>query len=104
MFIGPGIHVLIASIRLSRTLPILTHKALRLLSRWQDLWNAALATGNKKEIESSPLVKHSPQIFWLARKIVEVSAAGKDDAAYFQTVCHESSAELHALIRQLRGG
>lgn len=99
-----GIQVLIASARLNRTLPLLAHNALRALSRWQGLWNAAIATGNKEELESSPLAKHSPQMCWLAKRIVEVSAAGKEDAVYFRTLSHESSAELHALIRELRGG
>lgn len=99
----PGLQVLIASARLSRTLALLAPKVLRALSRWQHLWNAAVAKASKEEVESSPLAKHSPQMCWLARRIVEVSAAGREDAAYFRTLSHESSAELHALVKELRG-
>lgn len=98
----PGIQVLIASARHSRTLPFLASKALRALSRWQDFWNSAVKKASKEEVDSSPLAKHSPQMCWLARRIVEVSAAGREDAAYFKTPSHESSAELHALMKELQ--
>ena len=59
---------------------------------------------DREELETSGLLKHSVEICWLGRRLVEMSVAGKEDAAYFQSVAHDSLDELHGLVRELQLG
>ena len=93
---------LIASARLNCTLPALAPKAARAVSRWQDLWKAAMSKVDEVECESSVFLKHSNEMCWLAKRQIEMSADGKEDAAYFKGVAHESLEELHDLVKVLQ--
>ena len=77
-------------------------KALRATYRWEELWKGAVSKVNKDELESSGLVKHSMEMCWLTRKYIDVSITGKEDAAYFKGVAHESLEELHRLVRDFQ--
>lgn len=90
------------SARFSCTLPALAPKALRAVARWKDLWRAAIAKVGKEEVEASGWAKHSTEMCWLAEKLIEISAAGKEDSEYFRGVAHESLEELHTVIRELQ--
>ncbi|SPO01552.1 uncharacterized protein DNG_04225 [Cephalotrichum gorgonifer] len=94
-------HIVIGSARLTCTLPPLAPKALRAISRWQGLWDIAVATADKEDPVVSVMTKHGTEMCWLARKLVEVSVEGKEDAAYFQGVAHKSLVEVHGLVRDL---
>lgn len=99
----PAIIVAIASARYSCTLPALAPKAARAVSRWQDLWKAAMSKVDEEELHPSGLVKHTNEMHWLAKRLIEVSVGGKEDAAYFRGIAHESVEEFHALIKELQG-
>lgn len=77
-------------------------KTLRALSRWKVLWEAAATKVGKEEMDTSGWAKHSREMCWLAVSLVEMSAAGKEDAAYFKGVSHESLEELHDVIKTLQ--
>ena len=98
----PAILVLIASARFNCTLPALAPKAARAVSRGQGLWKAAVSKVGEEELASSGLVKHSNELCWLAKRLIEASVGGKEDAAYFKGVAHESLEELHALLKEMQ--
>ncbi|KAL2021720.1 hypothetical protein VTK56DRAFT_6663 [Thermocarpiscus australiensis] len=98
-----ALHSVIACARLMTLLRSSASAILRALDRWQELWRATAGTLDAEHLRRSGFVRHSGELHWLARKLVEHSLSGKDKtSAYLQGVDHETLNELHEFLRELR--
>lgn len=92
----------IGNARFVGLLPLSAPALLRGLDRWEELWRAVVRQLDAEKLRRSGLVRHSGEMCWLARKLVECSTSGRDrELAYFRTVGHESLGPLHTMLREL---
>jgi hypothetical protein len=76
----------------------------RATDRWEELWRATVSHIDDETVRVSGFVRHCGEFGWLARAFLEHAQAGKDKISpYFQRIGHETSKELHDLLRELRG-
>lgn len=76
----------------------------RAADRWQELWVAVTGRLDEQQLRLSGFVRHSAEFCWLAKALLDYSAAGKDRTIpYFQNIGHDSPKELYELLRELRG-
>lgn len=85
-------------------LPTSAPAILRAIDRWEELWQAAAGRMDPDRLRMSGFVRHSGEMCWLARKLVEFCLSGRDRTSpYFQRTGHDSPDELHGLLRELWG-
>ncbi|GAB1320959.1 Zn(2)-C6 fungal-type domain-containing protein [Madurella fahalii] len=93
----------IATARLMSLLPVSAPAILRAIDRWEELWGTVAGRVDPEQLRMSGYARHSGEMCWVARRLVEFSLSGRDrTSAYFQRIGHDSPDELHALLRELR--
>lgn len=75
----------------------------RAVERWQALWDGVVREMGEEAVRRCGLARHSPELAWLVRKMVE----GRGDkrikgARYLGGVAHEGLEELWELVQGLR--
>ncbi|KAK5994657.1 Transcription factor [Cladobotryum mycophilum] len=68
------------------------------LSRWEELWDMATASIHMERLSKMGIARHSGEICWFARRIVEVSVSGQGLPAFLRRIGHDSMAEVHEFI------
>lgn len=87
--------------RFASILPAAAPVVARAIDRWQELWELAARGLTAEELSRRGLVRHSGELCWLARMMLDVSMSedAERSSAYLQDVAHDSLEELHAFLR-----
>ncbi|TLD18656.1 hypothetical protein PspLS_10283 [Pyricularia sp. CBS 133598] len=96
-----AIHSTMRNARFASILPAAAPVVGRAIDRWQQLWELAARGLTAEELSRRGLVRHSGELCWLARMILDVSMTedAEGSSAYLQGVAHDSLEELHAFLR-----
>lgn len=95
-------HSAIISARFACLLPTAASAILRATTRWQELWDVAVGRIDSVQLARSGIVRHSGELCWLARKVVEISIAPGERPAYLEGMAYDSLVELHSFLRKYR--
>ncbi|KAL8364812.1 hypothetical protein RB595_003879 [Gaeumannomyces hyphopodioides] len=96
-----AIHGTIRSARFANLLPASAPVIVRAVSRWEVLWDRAARGFTPEKLSRRRLVRHSGELYWLAKKMLAVLVSGAaEDSGYFQGVPRDSLEELHAFLRR----
>ncbi|KAH9437406.1 hypothetical protein MCOR02_001061 [Pyricularia oryzae] len=96
-----SIHSSMRNARFASILPAAAPVVARAIDRWQELWDLAARGLTAEELSRRGLVRHSGELCWLARVMLDVSMSedAERSSAYLQGVAHDSLEELHAFLR-----
>ncbi|KAI6354927.1 hypothetical protein MCOR25_008413 [Pyricularia grisea] len=96
-----AIHSTLRNARFASILPAAAPVVARAIGRWQELWELAARGLTAEELSRRGLVRHSGELCWLARMMLDVSMSedAERSSAYLQDVAHDSLEELHAFLR-----
>jgi hypothetical protein len=100
-----ALHSVVRTSALTALLPASTSALSTAISRWGEIWKTVATSLGPDRLRKSGLARHSPELCWLAKKIVEGVASGDErllKAKYLEEVAHDSLDELHELIQLFR--
>jgi hypothetical protein len=106
-FLIYAIHSVVGSAGLMGLLPASGGALLRAMTRWEQLWRQAtsvLAASGEDVRHMAGTMSHylSPEMCWLARKLIEGGMDGRFEALEYYQGVHYSLDPLHALIKKLK--
>lgn len=106
-FLIHAIHSIVGSASLMGLLPVSGAALLRATERWEQLWREAtsLLAASREDVRyMAGTMSHylSPEMCWLARKLVEGGMSGCLEGLEYYQGAHYSLDPLHALIKKLK--
>ena len=73
---------------------------LRALSRWKEIWDALHARLEAEQKRSIGFTKYGVELWWVARKVLELAHAGDVQSRYMAGTPTDSVRELHEFIEK----
>jgi len=106
-FLIHAIHSVVGSASLMGLLRVSVATLLRATERWEQLWRqvtSALASSGEDVQYMVGTMSHylSPEMCWLARKLIEGGVDGRFERLEYYQGTHYSLDPLHALIKKLK--
>ncbi|KAK0738656.1 hypothetical protein B0T18DRAFT_334464 [Schizothecium vesticola] len=106
-FLIYAIHSVVGSAGLMGLLPVSGGALLRATTRWEQLWRqvtSVLAASGEDVRYMAGTMSHylSPEMCWLARKLIKGGMDGRFEALEYYQGVHYSLDPLHALIKKLK--
>lgn len=78
-----------------------SEEILRATNRWKILWDATLKKDATAKVQPPAFTMHAVEIWWLLRKMIEVTRCGDRSERYISGIAFMSVKELNSFIHKV---